>query len=72
MYSIKKARLLIFEKLLTFYFILLFSQLAPKVRKKGYMNLNISTDEEKDEPTDEESEEEEKSAYEDDSDFEES
>lgn len=36
------------------------------------MNLNISTDEEKEEVEEDESEEEVKSAYEDDSDFEES
>lgn len=41
-------------------------QQAPKVRKKGYMSLNISTDEE------EEKEEELQSSEEDDSDFEES
>ncbi|XP_050718852.1 transcriptional regulator ATRX-like isoform X2 [Eriocheir sinensis] len=47
-------------------------EVPPKVRK-GYMNLNISTDEEeKEETNEEESEEEAKSAYEDDSDFEES
>lgn len=50
--------------------VFLYSQIPSKVRK-GYMNLNISTDEEKEE-TNEESEEEAESAYEDDSDFEES
>lgn len=55
----------------TLLYVFLYSQAPPKVRK-GYMNLNISTDEEKEEPSEEESEEEAKSAYEDDSDFEES
>ena len=63
------------------YDITLTFQNAPKVSKKGYMNLNLSTDEEdngkqkKGEDDDDEEEEDDpepESAYEDDSDFEES